>query len=130
MEIPAGLAQGIQGLTEEELPPPLTNAGKTSASVVALDAMWARLRYVTRICSLRSTPPVRKLKESGSYCRAASMACTGETPGAPCSTMLRTARRVLMVPAAAADCDCSLLPAPCGIISTWKPAGGHASPET
>jgi hypothetical protein len=74
-------------------------------SSIALDAIWALLRYVTMICSPRSTPPVRKLRESGSCCRAASMAWTGETPEAPCDTILRTTRRVLMAPAAAAVCD-------------------------
>ena len=57
-------------------------------SSIARDAIGVLLRYITVICSPRSTPPVRKLSESGSCGRAASMAWTGETPGALCSTIL------------------------------------------
>src|SRR4030095_5565825 len=57
----------------------------------------ALLRYVTTICSPSNTPPSRKLCESGSCCRAARMAWMSPALGASYTTILRTARRVLMI---------------------------------
>src|SRR5262249_842520 len=88
------------------------------------------LRYVTTICSPSNTPPSRKLREPGSCCRTAWMAWMSPALGASYTTIFRTARRVLMTPAAALACAWSLPPAPCGTTSTWKPPGDHASGAT
>jgi len=82
----------------------------------------ALVRDVTTICSPSNTPLLRQLVESGSCYRIAAMAWTSTALGAPCTTILRTARRALLPPAAALACAWSLLLAhPC-----WQWVSGIA----
>src|SRR5262245_6592845 len=61
--------------------------------------------YVTTICSPRTTPPWRKLVESGSCCKAASMAWSCMVLPGTCRTTVSTAPRMGLLDIGHEECD-------------------------